>query len=582
MTRKGRFDLKFIQERKSLFAWLKKPIVKPTITSTTRLSSYFKRQLPDDEKYKARLQEELDLIAANNFDPIFVQVMEILQHTKGIQHIVRGSAAGSLVSWMLGITHLDPIKHEMCLARFMNVKRINKPDIDLDFPQHLRDSIIDIIFQLYPNRVGRVCNHVNWRVNSAYNEAMRQSKGYYHKKTQQIADKLNGTLRYDSTHCGGVVIFDNDVPKKYIGSDDKLRLDKRQVESEGLVKIDILSNRGLSLLHELDPHRPIEDYPFDDPKIVELLDKADLVGVTYSETPVVIRIVRYIKPKNPIELSLCLALIRPAPDKKAVLDRMLNGEKNLLVYDDDVIEYISEMLDCDTAEGEKVRKQLIKGVGWEDFEEKLKAKVPTQTAQRIVRNVAHIDKYSFCKSHAYSYGYLCWALLWHKAHNNLAFWKAVLLHGRSQYEDWVYLRQSIRDGHRLELYDKGTRVRNKQTQMKLSSFFKIKETTDAQKYKQFKEMGIWDGSWMSDCGVEPIFNNVMQQPKFRYKGLLACSRQYNVQDGIITFATIGTGDGQYWNVTMDITLPKQTKVLEGEAILGKQPYELYASLVIVS
>jgi len=103
--------LKHIQERKALYKWLSitppstQPLMQP-------LTSYFVREIPHNElyeKYTERLNTELDLIHKNNFEPIFLQVVHLLQHTKGIQHIIRGSAAGSLVSWMLGISHIDPI-----------------------------------------------------------------------------------------------------------------------------------------------------------------------------------------------------------------------------------------------------------------------------------------------------------------------------------------------------------------------------------------------------------------------------------------------------------------------------------------
>ena len=543
---------------------------------TSQLTSYFIRELPtkNREIYNARLQEELKLIESNQFEDIFIKVVLLLRATQGIQHIVRGSAAGSLVSYMLGITHIDPVEHGMCLARFMNPKRANKPDIDLDFPQHLRDDIIQYLFTMYPNRVGRVCNHVNYRVNSAYQKVLRRSLGYQTAYTDTQAQALIGKHRYDSTHCGGVVIFDKEVPKKFIGQEDKLKLDKREVEAQGLVKIDILSNRGLSILNHLDPVRKIHEYPFEDEKIAQLLRRADVIGITYCESPVIMRIIRMMLPKNPIELSLCLALIRPAPDKKLVAERIFNGEKNLLVYDDDIIEYISEILECDTAEGEVIRKKLIKGE-CKEFEERCLKKIPKQTVERIVRNLEHVDKYSFCKSHAYSYGYLCWALLWHKAHNNKEFWKAVLLYGRSQYEDWVYFRQSQHDGHKLELYDKGTKVREQRVQRSILSYFGKTQNTDKLKYKEFLSTGCWGGDWPEDCGVEPRYTNVMQEPLFYFKGIVACGREYKVKDGKILFLTIGVKSGEYWNLTMDCELPPKTKIVEGAGLLGKQPFEIF-------
>ena len=573
--------LTVIPERIFLRNWLNYSF---KVELSTKLSECFVRELPSDPVYLDRFNQEMDLIQKNNFEPIFLQVVNILKYTRGVQHIIRGSAAGSLVSWLLGISNLDPVKHNMSLERFMNHKRLNKPDIDCDFPHDLRDKVFEIVYRLYPNCVGRICNHVMWKRRSALREAFRITKGINNPLVDKIVDNLVGKKHYDSVHCGGVVVFDKPLSKDMILNNRVIKYNKIEAEKAGLVKIDILSNRGLTILNHLDPNRQIHEYPFDDKGIQEVLLKADLIGITYAETPVVMKIVRLIKPKNPIELSLCLALVRPAPDKKEIQKkindyRMDLCDVNFLVYDDDLLEYIAKCLDTDLAEGELIRKSLAKNEpgAWKKFLDRLSLKYPVQTVNKIAKNLKNIDKYSFCKSHSMNYAYLCWALLWHKVYNKRNFWRVVLSHAHSQYARWVYIRHAMSEGFKVELAKlPKTKVKewkvdkwylyceSKQKQKTITSWFKptakIDDTNTS--LKQLSEYGYWNGKWMKEFGIFPLIKVknefLTETPKFEIRGLIACYREYKTYKGIVTFVTLGVDDGHYINLTIEGTVSKDT------------------------
>ena len=104
------------------------------------------REIYNDKKYIDRLVKEFELIINFNFEEVFYQVYEILQLSKGIPHIIRGSAGSCLLCYYMGITEIDPIKENITLSRFMHIKRADIPDIDIDFPSHLRDKIYKKIF----------------------------------------------------------------------------------------------------------------------------------------------------------------------------------------------------------------------------------------------------------------------------------------------------------------------------------------------------------------------------------------------------------------------------------------------------
>ena len=109
-----------------------------------QLSERFVRDLPADELYLDRLAEELELITEQKFAPHFLRVLEVLDLTRDIPHITRGSAGSSLVCWLLGITDVDPVAHRIPLARFINPLRDDLPDIDIDFERAVRKFCIPL------------------------------------------------------------------------------------------------------------------------------------------------------------------------------------------------------------------------------------------------------------------------------------------------------------------------------------------------------------------------------------------------------------------------------------------------------
>ena len=132
-----------------------------------QLVKQFRRALPQDTRYADRLEEELELIRDQNFSKHFLRVREILDLTPDIPHITRGSAGSSLVCWLMGISDLDPVAEGIPIARFMNPKRDDLPDIDLDFPHWQQATVMNRIFRRWPGQSARVSNYVMYKEKSA-------------------------------------------------------------------------------------------------------------------------------------------------------------------------------------------------------------------------------------------------------------------------------------------------------------------------------------------------------------------------------------------------------------------------------
>ena len=477
------------------------------------LISLFIRNIPNEERYYKRLATEFRLIKKKQFTKVFIQVLEILKisDSLGIPHIIRGSAGSSLICYLLKITDIDPILENISLARFMHTQRNDLPDIDMDFPSNRRDEIYMEIFKRYGNKVARISNHVKYSEKTAIKQAIRESgyKKFIPKEYEltdiieedQIddiykrADELEGEFKHYSLHCGGIIIFDKPIPEEYIlkchdeiDSKSKITmetiswqqvsLNKDQVDDFMFIKIDILSNRGLTELWDID-QRPIENYPYD-PEVYKSLGNGNNIGIVYAESRAMRKALICLKPGDIQGIALALAIIRPVArehktayfkdynDYKAILEDVKNGRAidgnkpiddgvklgDYIIYDDDAIQLIQRLLSCNEADADIYRKAFAKNI-WDkkrDFEKRLRYKHPEYSEdkiQLIIEQLCNLQAYSFCKSHAISYAKLVYALAYCRVHKPIEFWISALNNCNSSYRKWVHYREAVAAGIKL-------------------------------------------------------------------------------------------------------------------------------------
>lgn len=527
--------------------------------SKSILPTKFVRVCPRHPLYRERLKHELELIDYFGFEQVFLQVLDILRLAEGVPHLVRGSAGSSLVCYLLGITNIDPVKENISVTRFMNRFRTDIPDIDIDFPYNRRDEIIEKLRGLYGERVARISNHVMYRESSALREAVRihghrrflpKNFDVYQlfpgqaEKVIKTADSLVGKFRGYSTHCGGVVIFDQPVQKELLLKPGQIKMDKRQVEDQGLIKIDLLCNRGFAQLWEIS-QQSLESYPEFDEKTADLFCRGDVLGITFSESPTMMRLVKAIKPRSRRDIAICLALVRPAAASRGKKLSFLKKwqkyrKKTQIVYDDDATDLIKYLLKISPDEADFYRRAFAKGdeVTIARFK-KLIEHLPS--ADEHLENLSMMREYSFCKSHAISYSYLVWALAYWKVRDPKKFWHAALIHCHSMYAKWVHVSEAKRAGLKFHtagpnwmrygdaLYDP------KQTPFLFNDGF--------EEYKKY-------GYWMSDRFV-PGCTAVRLGRNIRLRGLVATYRRYHSKETRLTFVTVGTQAGEYWDLVFD-------------------------------
>jgi error-prone DNA polymerase len=314
------------------------------------------------ESVMKRLERELAIIREKGFAPYFLVVRDIVRQSA--RTCGRGSAAASLVAYCLGITHVEPITHDLFFERFLNEGRSDPPDIDVDFPWDERDRILEYVFRKYgPERTAMIANHVGFRCRAAVREvakvyglpeeeitAVTGRMGYYWSigrlsefvmhdpvykdldlkdpwpEILRWAERLDGYPRHLSVHCGGVVIvpdrIDRYVPVQEAPKGVRIiQWEKDQAEDAGLVKIDLLGNRSLAVIRDAlaavrENHGVEIDYarwdPTTDRATQELIARGDTVGVFYVESPAMRQLQKKCRTGDFDHLVIHSSIIRPA------------------------------------------------------------------------------------------------------------------------------------------------------------------------------------------------------------------------------------------------------------------------------
>ena len=314
--------------------------------------------------YKDRLKYELEVINKMGFCDYFLIVSDYVKYAKENNIIVgtgRGSAVGSLVSYCLMITDVDPIKYDLLFERFLNPERVSMPDIDIDFEHEKREEVINYCINKYGSKkvvpiitfgtlgakqalrdvakvmdielglVDSLCKLIDSRKNlkDNYNENIKikdlLDRKEELKKCFQIATKFEGLKRHTSIHAAGVVMSNIDL-------DEVIPLDKSHdfyvsgydmtyLEEIGLLKMDFLAIKYLTTIHNIidsinkdyNLNIKFDEIPLNDQKAIDIFTKADTIGIFQFESDGMINFLRKLKVNSMDDIFAAIALFRPGP-----------------------------------------------------------------------------------------------------------------------------------------------------------------------------------------------------------------------------------------------------------------------------
>ena len=351
------------------------------------------------EEYLARLEMELGAIDRLGYTSYFLAVYDIVRESRRrrIPCLGRGSAANSLVSWLLGLTPVDPIRYDMYFERFLNPARKSPPDIDIDFNWRRRDEIVQYVYDRWGHeRVAMISTHVTFRARSALREVAKvyglgdreistisrflpnirasgldsvvrdfpemrgvdlHSEPYCH--VLPLATRLAGRPRHLGIHCGGIVIAPNHVDyftglqraaKGFVVT----QYDMHPVEAVGLIKIDLLGNRSLGVLEDtlatlreqgLKPDLTDHEQVSQDPATNALVRHGETMGCFYIESPAMRQLLKRLGVRDFLGLTAASSVIRPGVAESGMMQeyiRRVNGARHELRTHPRMLELLPE------------------------------------------------------------------------------------------------------------------------------------------------------------------------------------------------------------------------------------------------
>lgn len=503
-----------------------------------------RRLAADTPAARALLSRELDVIAKLGFVDYFVIVGDIVRaaRARGIPTVGRGSGASALVAYALGITNVNPLHYDLVFERFLHEKRADCPDLDIDLCWRGRDDVIEHVYNTYGrDRVAMISTHVLFHPRSAFREAARgaglppkridalskllpstwetapfgkpashappSTAAAFRERLQrdpharrtfasdprlapvlERAASLLGIPRHFGIHSGGIVIGDRPLTAYTALTRASKGLvvtqhEMRAIEKIGLVKIDLLGNRALSVLRDTADFvgrraggfaLDLDALPEASEPAARLLAEGDALGVFQVESPGMRNLLRQIRPSDTDGVIDALSLIRPGPAASGMkdlfvmrarglepalpreprLDRLLAGNHGILLYEEDVMRVVALVADVPLSDADGVRRAIGRATTPEDWKalerwfvsRALANGYVPDVARSVWADLARFGAYAFCKAHASGYGVLAYRMAHLKALYPAEFAVAFLNNGAGMYPPRVHVEDARRRG----------------------------------------------------------------------------------------------------------------------------------------
>ena len=459
------------------------------------------------EAVSSQLTYELDLIERLGLSGYFLIVWDIMDYAKknGIPAQGRGSAANSIVAYILGITRVDPISHKLFVGRFINEEMSALPDIDIDVSTNHREQLIQYVYKKYGEEyTAMVCTYVTFQARNAIREVgkvmgmpadildqMAKTVGAYSARDLEgdlgglekfrpyvsslpwqhfidLCREIADFPRHLSIHVGGMIVsscpLSEIIPLERATMPGRVvcQWDKDAIEDAGLVKVDILGLRMLSLVDEVvgvikknhNPQFDLSRIPRDDQRVYDMICKADTLGVFQVESRAQMQTLPRTMPRSIEDLTVEVAIIRPGPlqgnmvhpyirrrqGKEKVtyphptLESILEETLGVILFQEQVLRAAIAVAGFSPGEADSLRRAMShkrSARAMEDLRERFiqgsKANgIGDDVAIQVFDTLKGFAEYGFCKSHAAGFALLAYESAWLKYHYPAEFYAALL------------------------------------------------------------------------------------------------------------------------------------------------------------
>ncbi len=475
-----------------------------------------KRYPTVNQVIKDRIHREIDVIEKKDYLAYFLVTWDIINYatSKGYFHVGRGSGANSIVAYLLGITDVDPLELDLYFERFINVYRKNPPDFDIDFSWKERDEVIQYIFKRFPN-AALLCTYNTFKFRATVRELGKVfglpksdidvlSRGKYNitqlDEMSQLVLKyssyIEGLPSHLSVHSGGIIISEKPTtwfsatflpPKGF----PTTQFSMLEAEDVGLYKFDILSQRGLSKIHESieiikynQPEKKIHDihdvtHFKEDPNVCALLQNGEAMGCFYVESPAMRQLMKKLKTSTYLELVAASSIIRPGVSDSGMMREYILRHKSkerrktahpellkimpetygVMVYQEDVIKvaHLFAGLTLDEADvlrrgmsGKYRSRKEFQVIKQKFFKNCSQIGYGEQVTETIWKQIESFAGYAFSKGHSASYAVESFQSLYLKAYFPIEYMVATINNFGGYYRTEFYIHEAKRKGAEIE------------------------------------------------------------------------------------------------------------------------------------
>ena len=473
--------------------------------------SHYPTAAPEVER---RLRHELDVISRCHLAEFFLIVFELMDFARreGIPAQGRGSAADSLVAYLLGITRVDPLAHHLLFERFLHEEMEGTPDIDIDISSAHRERLLQHVYDTYGHeRTGMVCTVITFRLRMAIRqvgaafglplvwverlgraiergssedrrtlveqvlevaeeapaEVLRSAPW---RQFAEMVEQVVGIPRHLSIHVGGMLVTGEPLwdiaPLERASMDGRVvvQFDKDDVEDLGLIKIDLLGLRTLSVVEEtlaelerVEGARPeLERLDLADPAVYEMCARADTIGVFQVESRAQQQTLPRSQPREFNDLVVAVAIIRPGPIQghavhpylrrrqgrepvtylHPLLEPILRDTLGVILYQEQIMEVAMGVAGFSAGQADRFRRAMnrhrsrvemaslaqdfLDGCGHQG--------VPPEVSAQLFEAVRGFAEFGFCRSHAAAFARTAYETAWLKLHHPAAYLVGLLNH----------------------------------------------------------------------------------------------------------------------------------------------------------